>query len=111
MMLSQVMSPWKRGFQPTGTKCPRCKRIGTLVFTGEYAKNGDHVYKCMACSATIGAPTQYAYCNRFGELERIEKDVFFSPCVKCPSRSPASTGRPGVGVCIHFKMKPFEDFV
>lgn len=105
------VNPWVRGFQPLGTKCPRCKRIGTLFFTGRYAENGDHVYKCVSCGATVGSPTDWAYCNRFGEFERIEKDTFFSPCIKCKFRSPIPSGRPGGGVCRYFKVRAPEDFL
>lgn len=106
------INPWVRGFQPPGTKCPNCKRIGTLVFTGNYTESGDHIYKCVrGCGATIGSPTQIAYCNRFGEIERLEKDTFHTPCVRCPYRRPAPTGRPGGGVCIHFRIRPYEEFV
>lgn len=104
------MNPWVRGFQPAGTKCPNCKRIGTLVFTGRYTEHGDHIYKCVDCGAAVGAPTDFAYCDRFGEYERIEKDVFHTPCVRCPFRKPVPTGRPGSGVCAHLRISPPEEF-
>lgn len=105
------VNPWVRDFQPP-SKCPQCKRVNMLVFTGERTKSGDHIYKCTypGCGATIGAPTEYACCNGFGKLERIEKDIFFSPCVKCFYRRSEPTNRPGGGVCIHFRVKPYEEF-
>lgn len=110
-MMSQFRAnPWVKGFQPPGTKCPQCKRIGTLVFTGEYVESSDHIYKCVGCGATVGSPTDFAHCNRFGEYERIEKDTFFSPCIKCKFRAPLPTGRPGAGVCRHFRIRPPEEF-
>lgn len=108
-VLSRV-SPWVKGFQPP-SKCPRCKRVNSLVFTGRRTVSGDHIYKCMTCSASIGSPTQYAYCNRSGFPERIEKDVFFTECVKCSYRKPAPTGKPGGGVCINLRIRPYEEFV
>lgn len=104
------VSPWVRGFQPP-SKCPQCKRVNSLVFTGERTESGDHIYRCMTCGATVGAPTQYAYCDRSGFPERIEKDVFYTECVKCPYRKPAPTGKPGGGVCIRMRIRPYEEFV
>lgn len=110
-MISQFgASPWVRGFQPP-SKCAFCKRVNTLAFTGERTETGDHIYRCLACGQNIGAPTDYAYCDKSGFPERIEKDVFYSECIKCPLRKPAPTGKPGAGVCAHLKIRPYEEFV
>ena len=91
-------NPWVKGFRPPA-KCPNCKRLYTLVFTGKRDQFGNHIYYCTFCHVFVGAPTDYAYCNRFNEIERIEKDVFYNPCRDCPYRKVA----PGHGVCIHFR--------
>jgi len=86
-------------------KCPNplCKRVNTMVWTGKFAQNGDRVYQCGACRTLIGAPSDYAECDLFDEP--ICKDVFWSPCSKCPNRRSV----PGHGVCIHFKKKEYKD--
>ena len=103
-------SPWKRGFQPP-SKCPFCKRINSLLFTGKRRENGDHIYRCLACKQNIGAPTNYGYCDKSGFPERIEKDVFYSECLKCRLRTPYPTGKPGGGVCRHLRIRPYEEFI
>ncbi|NVM57955.1 MAG: hypothetical protein HWN51_07545 [Desulfobacterales bacterium] len=85
--------------------------MNVLVFTGDRTEKGDHIYRCLSCRQNIGAPTDYAYCNKSGFPERIEKDVFYNECVKCQFRKPSHTGKPGSGVCAHFWIRPYEEFV
>lgn len=105
-------SPWVKGFQPP-SKCPRCKRVNSLVFTGDRAKNGDHIYKCVIplCNSMVGSPSMYGWCTRFNQIERLERDVFYNPCVSCSYRAPLSTDRPGGGVCRYLRVRPYEEFV
>lgn len=113
MMSSQFrIDPWKRGFQPP-SKCPQCKRVNSLVFTGERTESGDHVYKCMnpICSSIVGSPTMYAWCTHPHFDQKLERDIFFTPCVKCPYRSSLPTNRPGGGVCRYLRVRPYEEFV
>ncbi len=91
-------NPWVKGFSPP-SKCPNCKRLYTLTFTGKRNQLGDHIYHCSFCNKFIGAPTDYAECDFF-DL-KIEKDVFWSPCKDCPYRQPV----PGRGVCKYFLRK------
>ena len=84
--------PWRKGFSPP-SKCPACGRLYTLAYTGQRNQLGDHIYHCGYCGSFIGAPTDYAFCERFGVW--LEKDVFYSPCSECPYRQPV----PGRGVC------------
>lgn len=110
-MISQFgASPWVRGFQPP-SKCPFCRHINVLVFTGERTENGDHVYRCTYCNSTIGSPTMYGYCYKSGFPERLEKDTFYTECVSCRFRGPIPSGRPGAGVCAHLRIRPYEEFV
>jgi len=110
MMNQFNVNPWVRGFQPP-SKCPSCKRIGVLAFTGDRTENGDHIYKCVnpICNSMVGSPTMYAWCTHFNQ--KLERDVFFNSCVKCPYRSSLPTNRPGGGVCRHLQVRPYEDFV
>ena len=84
-------------------KCPNplCKRVCTMVWTGKFTQHGDRIYRCEICGSLVGTPTDYAECDIFDE--RIAKDVFWSPCLKCPRRRVAADGEPGHGVCVHFK--------
>jgi len=93
-----TIDPWKPGFKPP-SKCPNCKRVWTLVYTGKRDSLGNHIYRCSYCKVFVGAPTDYAYCDFYPEAERLEKDVFYNPCVKCPHREISPTA----GVCIHFR--------
>lgn len=95
-------SSWVKGFRPPA-KCPACKRLYTLIFTGLRNQIGDHVYRCEFCGSYVGAPTDYAECTLHGGT--IEKDVFYSPCAKCPSREPV----PGSGVCKWFHKEFWGD--
>lgn len=70
-----------------------------MVYTGTYDEWGNHVYKCEACRALVAAATSYAECNL--TIEALQKDVFFTPCIKCPERRMSPTE----GICIHFKPK------
>lgn len=78
-VIKNSVHPWTRGFQPPQGFCRRCRRISTLVYTGEVNKSQNHVYRCSVCSADIVAPTMYAFCNINNTL--LEKDVFYTPCI------------------------------
>lgn len=93
-------NPWVRGFQPP-SKCRNCSRVGQLVFTGKRDRLGNHVYRCLKCGASIAAPTDYAKCTLFSDLERLEKDVFYNPCRDCLHRTPVE----GSGVCLYFRKQ------
>ena len=113
MVMNQFkVNPWVRGFQPP-SKCPSCKRIGVLAFTGDRTKNGDHIYKCMnpLCNSMVGSPTMYGWCTRFNQIELLERDVFANPCQKCPHRAPIDSNRLGKGVCRYLRVKPYESLI
>ncbi|MBW2561191.1 MAG: hypothetical protein JRE40_10120 [Deltaproteobacteria bacterium] len=84
-------------------KCPLCKRVNTMVFTGKFTQHGDRIYRCAACGSLCGAPSDYAWCELYDEP--LIKDVFWTPCLKCPLRRPVADGRPGHGVCVHFRKE------
>lgn len=88
-------------------KCPNplCKRVNTMAWSGKFTQHGDRVYRCEVCGSLCGAPSDYAECDLYDTP--IIKDVFWSPCVKCPHRRVAENprGKPGAGVCVHFKKK------
>lgn len=97
--------PWMKGFQPHEGVCPRCKRMGVLVYTGKLDQGGNHIYKCIACQADVGAPTMYATCDVDGFT--LVKDIFHTPprgmgCVSglCPNYQPIA---PFNRRCVHFK--------
>lgn len=63
------------------SKCPKCKGVHCLVYTGLRDRNGNHLYKCSRCGTgreLVSAPTFYAYCELDGSV--LEKDVFYTPC-------------------------------
>ena len=91
-------NPWVKGFTPP-SKCPACKHVYTLSYMGIRDQLGNHVYHCSYCGSLVGAPTDYAICTKFNT--QLEKDVFYSPCSKCPHRAPA----PGRGVCKWWEKK------
>lgn len=101
--IKKIVNPWRKGFQPP-SKCPFCRRVNTLIFTGQrMKKTNDHVYHCTYCDKRVGAPTHYAWCKLFDI--QLEKDVFYTPCIKCPQRKPSSIQ----GVCIHWRDRHTSD--
>ena len=88
-------------------KCPHCRGVGCLAYTGGTLPNGDRIYLCARCRKRIASPTDYGYCSRYGI--RLEKDTFWSPCKDCPRRSPVPNGVPRHGVCRHLEEERWEE--
>lgn len=90
---------------PNIGKCPGCKRVYTMTWTKKFTQHSDRIYRCEVCGSLVGAPSDYAECDYYDT--RICKDVFWSPCQSCSHRRIPENprGRPGAGVCIHFKKK------
>lgn len=86
-------------------KCPNplCKRVNAMVFTGKFTQHGDRIYVCSACGSMCGAPSDYGECDLYDTP--LIKDVFWVACRSCPHRRIISGGKPGHGVCVHFKKK------
>lgn len=76
-MTVNALHPWVKGFKPP-SKCPKCSRVYTLIYTGQVNEDKFHVYRCEACGSDIAAPTFYAYCDVDNSL--LEKDSFYTPC-------------------------------
>lgn len=89
-------------------KCPQCKHVYCLVYTGRENKRGDHVYKCIrpVCGATVGSPTTYGECAIKG---RIWKDTFYNPCATCTDKRLQQLH--GHNICKHWKGLVYMDTV
>jgi len=98
----KIINPWEKGFQPP-SKCPQCRRVNSLVYMGKRSQSGDHIYKCSHCGSLVNAPTHYAQCTLMDNP--LEKDVFYTPCVKCPYRKTDTHH----GVCIHWRKADYTD--
>lgn len=116
----KVVSPWVRGFKPPVKEwfdeynikhylviCPGCRDHDCLTYTGENARDGDHIYFCQSCFHKVKAQTVRAECNLMDVP--MEKDQYFTPCVKCEYRNDVDVSEKGGGVipeiCIHYRVE------
>lgn len=100
--MSGVFTVWVEGYKPP-SKCPACKRVYSLIFTGKYDQHGFHVYLCGICNSFVASPTIFALCGYFHK--ELEEDVFYNPCVACKVRQVT----PLEPICAYFKKMAYTD--